>query len=251
MEWLRHEEYASIPWVLLLGPIDSDWISFVKSKGQTMFPYDGKFADPHYCGQFVETGHLFATMNAVYLKPPLEYPFVNRGDFGGWGGDLATLFGDWLAASKLPAYNFSYDRVRGNTGSFKLLDTIEDADGFNMAMTLVSDPGSTIYEVAAEYYKPAGGYRSRFSKFFKTRFRDRDRASSLAHEMLTANGNISPTEEEGVELRALRAGAILKVAGLKNVKNLPGNLPITELQPFYDGFVDALIELTQDKGNDC
>ena len=252
MEWMRHLKYAGLKsgWLTLLGSLDEEWLRYARSHGLGAFPNDGKFADPHYCGQQVETDHLFATMNAVFLKPPLAYPFINRSDFGGWGGDLSTLYAEWYLAGR-PSATWVRDRVRGNAGTFKLLDAIEDADGFNMAMTLRASPSRAIHDVLADYYKPAGSYRSRFSKFFGTRFGgSEEHARVLAHEMLTAPGNISPAEEEHGTLNLLRTAAVESVR-LRALVPQPKTLPFVQLQPFCNGFADGLVKLAKDKGKDC
>jgi hypothetical protein len=251
MEWLRHAHYSSLKsgWRTLLGPVNGDWISFAEGQGHPIFD---QFLDPNYCDQTVETDHIGATMNAVFRLPPLEYPLVNRGDFGGWGGDLITLYADWQITDKPSAHDFAYEKVVGNSGSFKLLDAIEDADGYNIAMTLLADDTSTIHDVAAEYYKPKGGYRTRFSNFFSMRFVDREHALTLAHEMLTAPGYSGPGDEDWV-VEALRLAAIQMENGASPfpIIPVPGSLDQEELKPFVEGFVDALIELSKDKGRAC
>jgi hypothetical protein len=246
MEWLRHEHYDGLlsGWTTLVGSVDDDWISYAKGKNHPMF---AKFADPHFCGQAVETDHLGASMNAAFRFPALAYPFVNRGDFGGWGGDLSTLYAEWQHADKPAARAWVKARVLGNTGSFKLLDAIEDADAFNIGSILSVLPSPTIYAVAKDYYKPKGGYRSRFSTFYKKRFTDREHARTLTFEMLTGPGYSAPGKEDSV-VALLRTAAIKKDGILTP---LPSSLSKSDLDPFVDGFVDALEELAKDKGKEC
>tara|TARA_R110002003_G_scaffold225_1_gene16528 strand:- start:2075 stop:2935 length:861 start_codon:yes stop_codon:yes gene_type:complete len=245
MEWLRHEKYDGLTsgWTTLIGGVDGDWINFAKGKKHAMFD---QFADPHFCGQAVETDHLGASMNAVLRYPPLAYPYVNRGDFGGWGGDLSTLYAEWSHAGK-PSRSWVKDMIIGNAGSFKLLDAIEDADAFNMGVVLSNLPARAIHEIAKEYYKPKGGYRTRFSAFHRKRFTDREHARTLAREMLTGPGNSSPGNEDAI-IPLLRTAAIKKDGILTP---LPSTLSAAELASFLDGFVDALEELAKDKGKEC
>jgi hypothetical protein len=246
MEWLRHEHYDGLTtgWTTLIGSVDGDWISFAKGKKHPMF---AQFADPHFCGQVVETDHLGASMNAVLRFPPLSYPFVNRGDFGGWGGDLSTLYAEWQHANKPPARAWVKARVLGNVGSFKLLDAIEDADAFNIGIVLSSSPARAIHTVAEDYYKPKGGYRSRFSALYKKRFTDREHAKTLVTEMLTGPGYSAPGKEDNVV--AILRGLAIKKDGI--LTPLPSSLSKGDLEPFVDGFVDALEELANDKGKKC
>lgn len=246
MEWLRHAKYDGLTsgWTTLIGSVDRDWISFAKGKKHPMFD---QFADPHFCGQAVETDHLGASMNAVFRFPPLSYPYVNRGDFGGWGGDLITLYAEWQRANKPSARAWAKGRILGNVGSFKLLDAIEDVDAFNIGLILSNLPARDIHSVAADYYKPRGSYRSRFSTFYKKRFTNRERARTLAYEMLTGPGHKAPGEEDAV-IPLLRTAAIKKDGILTP---LPSSLKKSELDPFIDGFVDALEELAKDKGKNC
>jgi hypothetical protein len=245
MEWLRHEKYDgwTTGWTTLVGSVDGDWIVFAKARGHTMF---AQFADPHFCGQAVETDHLGASMNAVFRYPPLAYPLVNRGDWDGWGGDLSTLYAEWSQAGR-PARSWVKDRVLGNTGTFKLLDAIEDADAFNIGVAISNLPARAIHEIAREYYKPKGEYRTRFSAFLKKRFADLEHARTLTHEMLTAPGYHSPGDDD-------TAVALLRTAAIKKdgiLRPLPSSLKESELDPFVDGFVDALEELAKDKGKNC
>ena len=77
------------------------------------------------------------------------------GDISGWLGDLFTFYRDWRAAvgaapSNVPAVA-GYSFCQSNLGkadvlsSFKLLDFIEDTDGYNIAMILRNDTSARIY----------------------------------------------------------------------------------------------------------
>lgn len=135
MEWLRHKHYDGLKpgWTTLVRSVDGDWISFAKSKNHYMFP---QFTDPRFCGQVVETDHLGASMNAVFLSPLLAYPFVNRGGFGGWGGDLSTSYAEWERVGEPSGRAWVNARILGRMGTFKLLDAIEDADAFGTGLAL-------------------------------------------------------------------------------------------------------------------
>ncbi|KAF2032779.1 hypothetical protein EK21DRAFT_109524 [Setomelanomma holmii] len=229
MEWLRHEKYDGLMsgWTTLIGSVDGDWINFAKDKKHPMFD---QFADPHFCGQAVETDHLGAKATLVVGETTLA---------------LYMLSGRSHASRR--ARSWVKDRIIGNTNTFKLLDAIEDADAFSIGLALSNLPARAIHDVAKDYYKPKGAYRTRLSALFKKRFTDREHAETLANEMLTGPGHLSPGNEDSV-IAVLRAAAIKKDAILNP---LPSSLSAAELAPFLDGFVDALKELAKDIGKLC
>ncbi|KAF2747852.1 hypothetical protein M011DRAFT_526015 [Sporormia fimetaria CBS 119925] len=244
MEWIRHEAYNDAPWKILIGGVDSDWIAFAKGKGHPMFE---QFADPHFCGQFIGTDHLFASMNAAFRFPPLEDPLINRGDMGGWGGDLVTLYAEWHDAGQPPPRIFAEGRILGNEGTFKLEDFIQDVDAFHMGVGLSVLPAPPIHVVTRNYYKPKGPYRTRFSRFLEDRFGDRAGAKKIAYNMLAGDGYTKPGDKDSVVV-ALRTGAIQKTAPFTP---LPSMIDRKILDLFIDGFIDALESLAADKGKAC
>ncbi|KAH8658167.1 hypothetical protein BX600DRAFT_63735 [Xylariales sp. PMI_506] len=248
MQWLRHEAYNDIAWRSLLGSVDSDWVSYAKGKGHSMFD---AFLDPYFCDQRTETDHLGATMNAVFRFPRLAYPYVNRGDFGGWGGDLVTLYANWQAAGKPAARAYVKGKILGNASSFKMLDAIEDSDGYNIAVALKSDSSKTIYAVAEDYYRPAGGYRTRFKQLYLNRFNgDREHTITLAHEILTAPFYLDPSTRDYVT-DGLRIAAVQVTNGVKDLTPMPSTLSAAELRPFLEGFADAIDALIALKAKTC
>jgi hypothetical protein len=245
MEWLRHEHYngALSGWQELIGNVDDDWIEYAKAKGLNMM---SNFADPAYCGKRVETDHWGATLNAIFLHPPPATPKINRGDFGGWGGDLATFYGEWRDSDEKDGYKFCRAKLGSLTvdSTFKILDFIEDADAFNIATMLRKNPSMTIYEAAKDYYRPGGGYKQRFWTFYATRFDgDGNQGKIVARNMMVDTSDFWIT--------TLRSAAAQKTAGLWPLVPDPWDLKDEELSGFVNGFISVLRDLTDDTGYSC
>lgn len=233
MEFLRHETYNDFQWKALIGGVDDDWIEYAEKKGLKPM---ATFPDPTYTSEAVETDHLFATMNGVYLKGATAAPGYNRGDVAGWLGDLFTFYGEWRDDNVKDGFEYCVDNLAkpGDSSTFKLLDMIEDADGYNIATELKADPDLSIADVIEDYYGTGGGYLTRFSDFYMGRFGgDTETAKEIV-----CNGMV-PGDD--VLINAGRTALIYKTAGV--FEKLPFWLSDDELGGFCEGFVDVLTRL--------
>jgi hypothetical protein len=111
LEYLRYPTYVDVysGWQNLTGDVDRAWIDCARANGPSRVE---SYRDPSL-GVTVNVDHLGATANAVYLKGSVNGVTANQGDFGGWGGDLATFYGEWRANSEScpSGYAFCTDRL--------------------------------------------------------------------------------------------------------------------------------------------
>jgi hypothetical protein len=201
----------------------------------------------------IETDHLGAAMNAVYsIPPPPNGPGTNNADFAGWGGDLTTFWGEYRLSDEDNAYKFCMENLGKATvaTTFKLLDFLEDADGFNIGQELRLNPTKTIYQAVREYYGPGGGYMRRFSLFYNSRFAGDTRlAKNITRNMLVDESSLTITE--------LRAATVRSVAWPDKLYELPILVPGSfwvkkeELNGFIDGFYSVLRDLSANIGISC
>lgn len=230
LEFLRSPKYTKHyrGWDILLGPWDQDWIDHADG----LFPDRPlTFDDPVY-GETISVDHLAATANAVVLKGWGADGTANRGDFGGWGGDLATFYADWMnnEESYASGYAFCMDRMakRGVTSSFGFSDMVEDADGFLMGRACRS---GSAFRTAFRSHLTAGGASTRFNDLFRHRF-----GSSVATATDAARHMLLDTGDEG--LSTVRAGIYAGI--LRDANATPPTLPAYKLDPFLEGFAETI-----------
>jgi hypothetical protein len=90
---------------------------------------------------------------------------ISHGDVAGWGGDWITFYDEW---QRDHAYCQAKLAHPGTT--FKMLDLVEGADGYNIAMQLRGRPNLAISDAVKQYYAlGTGGYRTRLNDFYNKR----------------------------------------------------------------------------------
>ncbi|RLK61783.1 glycoside hydrolase domain-containing protein [Actinokineospora cianjurensis] len=231
-EFLRYPTYVDLysGWQNLIGDVDRDWIAYASTKGPARV---NRYADPGY-GVDIGVDHFGATVNAVLLRGTGAGTTADRGDFGGWGGDLATFYGEWRANGTQYAsgYAFCAERLAKITvcSSFPFNDLVEDVDGYLVGTAVLA--GTPINTAVRDHL--TGGCLSRFRRFVDLRHGGRaDHVVATARSLL---GNAGDTE-----LAALRTAAIKKTGGWDAL--LPGHMPDSKLDPFLQGYADTLLGL--------
>jgi peptidoglycan hydrolase-like protein with peptidoglycan-binding domain len=234
MEYLRAPRYTRQygGWDMLLGQWDQDWIDYATSR---LGPARITFPDPS-TGETLHLDHLAATADAVYLKGSGSGTAVTRGDFGGWGGDLTTFYGDWRnnTSTWKSGYAFCKDNLatRGGAFSFSYSDLAEDADGYLIGTACKA--GAKFSE-QFRLHEGGSGQATRFKQLWTKRFgASKATATGAARTMLCADG---PDDT----LTTLRDLALLKQAGPIALR--PKELDAAELQLFLDGFADTVSNL--------
>jgi peptidoglycan hydrolase-like protein with peptidoglycan-binding domain len=237
LEYLRYPTYVDVysGWQTLIGDVDRAWIDYARANGPSRVE---SYRDPSL-GVTVNVDHLGATANAVYLMGNVNGVTVNRGDFGGWGGDLATFYGEWQANSvSYPSgYAFCTDRLAkvDVRSSFPLGDLIEDVDGHLLALSLRTTGGRVDEQL--RLHLAGTGHVYRFARFFGARYDGRNAdVVATARNMLMGDGSDNV-------LGALRTAAIRTTGGWNCV--LPNMLSAAQLDPFLQGYADTIETLAR------
>ncbi|WP_026449422.1 glycoside hydrolase domain-containing protein [Actinopolyspora mortivallis] len=230
MEYLRYPKYNGLKsgWKLLIGNVEDAWIEYAEKNGPQRVK---RFTDPSY-GVTINVDHFGATANATYLKGLGEGNAANRGDFGGWGGDLCTFYGDWYSKIEEYAsgYKFCMDRLAkiNTTSSFSFGDLIEDVDGYHIGISTRN--GNSIVN-AIQYQIGGNGHVSRFKRFYEERYGGTiENTIETATNMLLGNVDIT--------LEQLRFAAYQKSGGGEVM--LPRDMPPYKLNPFLEGYADTI-----------
>nr|WP_042194607.1 glycoside hydrolase domain-containing protein [Kibdelosporangium sp. MJ126-NF4]CEL21431.1 putative peptidoglycan binding domain protein [Kibdelosporangium sp. MJ126-NF4]CTQ96002.1 putative peptidoglycan binding domain protein [Kibdelosporangium sp. MJ126-NF4] len=235
MEYLRYPRYVDLydGWGILIGDVDRDWIKHAEAR----VPKVNIYKDPSHAVD-INVDHFGATANAVYLKGSGTADKTSRGDFGGWGGDLCTFYGEWRANGDAYAsgYAFCMDRLAkiNVDSSFPFSDLIEDVDGWLIGTAAKN--GAKINE-AIRAHLTGNGHVTRFRRFWSERFGgDKGKATALTRNMLISDGT-------DPELGALKSAAVRSTGGWNCL--LPGMMPDDKLNPFIDGYVDTIERLSK------
>ncbi|WP_238358486.1 MULTISPECIES: glycoside hydrolase domain-containing protein [Micromonospora] len=233
MEFLRHEDYNSEQWKLLIGSIDEGFKNHVldrlRANNMRMIR---EFRDPFY-GVDIKVSHLGASCNAAYLLPQPAGTYTNRGDVGGWGGDWMTFYGEWRRDSDSYSSGRTYCHEKlakvDGVGTFKLRDLIEDADAYNIAKDVRN--GTSIWASMYVNYS-GGGHLSRFKRFYEGRFVNAANAKAISRDILLTTAD--PILSTG------RAYLIQTTGGVPTL--MPHLLPSNKLDEFCQGFADMLLD---------
>lgn len=241
LEYLRSPRYTSAyrGWDVLLGPWDQQWINHADSIFSERRNLNAQFHDPSHATP-IHIDHLAATANATLLKGVSGSTTANRGDFGGWGGDLTTFYCDWMnnEDSYASGYAFCMDRLakKDVSSSYSFADMVEDADGYLVGMACRS---GTPVHTALRNHLGGRGHTTRFRDFYRNRFGSSvSNASSAARYMLESDLG-------GDDMLSLLRGAIYTTdlnPSKPRPTDLPG-VPAYKFDPFLNGFADTLRNL--------
>ena len=237
MEWLRLRDYNDINWNVILGPADYTWLAYAKAH---KMPILDRFPDPLLDRVWQHPSHMAAAMNSVYLMGPESW----KADMGGWAGDLFQFYANWLSdLGNYPlndvnsGYRFCLERlarIEDGKSNFLIRDLEEDADGFNIAMTLRRDRKAALDAVADRYFSPPGGdssYSTRFVDFYKDRF----------------GGTIAGATDEACRLLTTKDSQVLRFARwyITGYSTPPAELDPKVLRRFCEGFATVLDTLAK------
>ena len=235
LEFLRHPKYthAYAGWRVLLGAPDEDWLTAATSElGSLMLTFE----DPIY-NETVSMDHLAATANAVMLMGWGDGKNANRGDFGGWGGDLSTFYADWMnnERSYASGYAFCMDRLahRGVESSFGFSDMIEDVDGYLLGRAIRA---GVPFKTVLRDYLTGQAITTRFRDFYRLRFNSSsDSVEKSARAMFfdSSDSVLHKLQVAAVEMQ------------IRDKALLPEVLPSEKLSPFFEGFAKIVSQLAE------
>ena len=235
LEFLRHPKYTHVyaGWRILLGAPDEDWLTAATSDlGSLMLTFE----DPIY-NETVSMDHLAATANAVMLMGWGDGKNANRGDFGGWGGDLSTFYADWMnnERSYASGYAFCMDRLahRGVESSFGFSDMIEDVDGYLLGRAIRA---GVPFKTVLRDYLTGQAITTRFRDFYRLRFNSSsDSVEKSARAMFfdSSDSVLHKLQVAAVEMQ------------IRDKALLPEVLPSEKLSPFFEGFAKIVSQLAE------
>lgn len=234
MEYLRFPRYVDIEsgWKTLIGDVDREWIDYAEAEATLGRVHS--YRDPS-SGVRINLNHFGATANATFLKGTGSVVNANRGDFGGWGGDLCTLYGEWRKAadSYASGHAFCMDRLAqiGVTSTFSYGDLVEDADGYLIGMACrEGNRFDLLFEQQLTLL-----HRVRFQDFYQRRY------SSAKVNVLDTGRYMLGSFEMETTLQVLREAAVRQTGG--PLVEPPWGLPIDKLTDFVQGYADVLATL--------
>ncbi|NDU72147.1 DUF1906 domain-containing protein [Actinomadura sp. DSM 109109] len=231
LTYLRYPRYASLAWMELAGPIPQGWIAHAdKLAGRRVTQY----RDPSL-GVTIDVDHFGATASGVRGNANIS---LRRADFSGWAGDLASLYGEWRAASNSypSGHAFCRDRLaRPDVDStFSFNDLIEDVDGHLIGLR--TRAGTPVNMAIREHLAEGGPHITRFTRFVKERY-------GTSPDGIVNAARTALTDGSDVLVTALRTAVITTAAGGPVL--LPSALPADRLDSFLRGYAEKLQALAQ------
>ena len=238
LDYLRHPNYTRVStgWDLLLNLTDSEWLKLASDKFDADKDRVGQFA-LGASNAFVNIDHIAAAASGLLIRGFGQGAAVTRGDFAGWGGDVATLFAEWRSNYSIYPSGMEFCRNRfavpGVPGSFSLGDLLEDSGGFILASRIKS--GKNIVSAFSDVYtSPASAVQ--VSKFFDMRF-----GTSTQMVADAVRAMLLPTSDS--ILNDFRDLSIASKSGLLTI--LPREIPSSELMEFSQGVAARLAHVAK------
>ncbi|MFN8075282.1 MAG: DUF1906 domain-containing protein [Kineosporiaceae bacterium] len=156
----------------IFGEIDKDFVAFAEN-------YEGRpdscfLWDPRYY-QVGDLAHFGASFGAVLNHGMVKPGTAAAGDFGGWGGDLLSILGQFLQSGLDggEAYAWAKERMGAPTTDtfFALSDYMADVDAMNMGLVCRRDPQAKLSTLFKRDYATPKAASTRYRRFFRQRFK--------------------------------------------------------------------------------
>lgn len=233
LEYMRFPKYQHPTWTALIGSVDDAWIGYVNARVPNPVR---SFLDPS-TRMSINLDHLAATAHSVYLKGSGSGTATTRGDFGGWGGDLCTLYGEWRHAESSYASGYLFVEAKfaklNVESTFALTDYIQDCDGHLIGTA--ARGGGRIDDLIVAYMTGTGP-ATRFKQFYQTRYGGNvQNVFNTAKSML--KGLHGDTVLWGLQILAFQSQSVGSVP--------PTEMPDYKLDPFVQGYADAVERLSR------
>ncbi|MFD5829340.1 glycoside hydrolase domain-containing protein [Lentzea sp. NPDC060358] len=233
LEYLRFPKYQDPAWTALVKPVDEAWVAHVDARVPKPVR---SFLDPA-TRLSINLDHLAATAHAVYLKGTGPGSATTRGDFGGWGGDLCTLYGEWRNAESSYASGYQFVQAKfaklNVESTFALTDYVQDCDGHLIGTA--ARGGGRIDDLIVAYMTGTGP-ATRFKQFYQSRYGGTaQKVFDTAKSML--EGLHGDTVLWGLQVLTIQNQSLGAV--------LPTEMPDYKLDPFVQGYADAVDQLSR------
>lgn len=250
-QWMRSPDYHSSKFDDAIGELDQDWLKYVKATNPTIISW---VRDPKQPAN-IKVSHFAASIEGVLLfggsarqkAADKLGDGMDVGDILGWAGDLVTFYIDWQVENRkkpISGLDFCHQRLaqpaykKEFETSMKLRDLMEDADAYNIGTAINADRKHTVVTEVRELFRPGGGYKDRFKRFFDKRLGGS--AASAAKEarlLLTKTGWLSTTA------KGREAALSLGNQHVKPPVPSSTTLSAAEIDSFCQGFGEVMAEL--------
>ena len=156
INYIRRNRYNNTLWTSFLGPIDTNFISYVESKN-TNLNIDNNTIIIDKQNQEIDFIHMLTTLNAYYLYNQTKSSIIDV-NYAGWAGDLTTLLEEVIiyrtnnnvSNKELQIYT---DSLLGtnNISTFSKEDILSDIDALNISK--IDTLNTNLYQTLIDYYE--------------------------------------------------------------------------------------------------
>ena len=212
MQFIRRHRYKDTKFVLASGPIDTDFVNYVRGKDMALYDYFSAHDEDEYDsvppdkegekkhnfyytapnGDTIDIPHFASVYNTLQYDSfglvDMGIAEVRADKLGGWAGDLRSMIPYVLAdVNYSNDYNTVYNKTREQIGAdestslFGIQDILADTDAYNIYHLTLFNEESVGGAIIDYYY--FGGYLTRFSDF--TNNKSRDEIFNLSKDIMT------------------------------------------------------------------
>lgn len=154
MQFIRNGRYSSGLWTILLGSVDTNFVSYVTAKDSSLtFTADDILLD-YDTGNEIDFIHMIAVLNSYYTYGAAASGFSTH--YAGWAGDLMTLLEEVAnyrinnsITDTTELSNYTNSLLGTNSSSsFSKEDALADIDAMTIyaSSTLATDFYTTLYD---------------------------------------------------------------------------------------------------------
>jgi hypothetical protein len=218
---------------------DQGFIDFVNNYPDE--PYGAPLRDPALLWD-TDVAHFGASYGAVVTWGLVsDLTSANLADFGGWGGDLVSILGQFYE-SGLPddqAYDFAAGLIggKGDDTHFSLGNVLADIDAWVLGSPSLQDPNQSLSSgIQARYASPTTA-RQRFQAFYQLRF------GGSADTLIVAAMNAMTDSLGNDYATGIRDGFWLKDFGSPTACPGPEDMSDASVTGVAEAFRDYIIQL--------
>ena len=201
-QYLRRNRYNNSKWNLLLGNIDTNFVSYVNSNGNIIINDDSYLIDSS-TGKHIDFIHMIVALSCYYkYGENINMGFLNiSSDYAGWGGDLITYIDEintYRTNNNITDQNilteYSHKLIGTNKNStFSSEDMFADLDAVNIYKSSDIDLSDISASLEKYYVSNSSAYNStnRVSSFRNYIGNDKhtimEKANSLLNNSMIVN----------------------------------------------------------------
>jgi peptidoglycan hydrolase-like protein with peptidoglycan-binding domain len=235
----RSDEYAFFGADSVFGTTDQDFIDFVNNYPDE--PYGAPLRDPALLWD-TDISHFGASYGAVVTWGLVsDLTTANLADFGGWGGDLVSILGQFHESglSDDQAYAFAAGLIggKGDDTHFSLGNVLADIDAWVFGSPSLQDPNQLLSAAIKVRYASPTTAKQRFQAFYQYRF------GGSADTLVVAAMNAMTDSLGSVYATGIRDGFWFKDFGESVEFPGPESMSTASVTAVAEAFRDYLIQL--------